>query len=528
MRSSMFLLVMLISLPIAGSLRTTDKSPSTAKLGQKVANLTFHDEAGKTFSLYDVKDRKAIVIVFLSFECPVSTSYSDPLAGLQKQYGKHVSFIGLTVNEDESRAQVAKLARDFKIPFPVYRDEKLTAANALQADFTPECFLLDSDFVLRYRGRIDNSYFERLKKNPQVTSQDLEQALGELLSGRPVKTQSTLPIGCPIVRTARVLPKAGEVTYHRDVAPILQNRCQTCHRPGEVGPFSLMNYKQAVNWAEDIKTYTQKRLMPPWKIDEGVDFHNDRRLSDKDIATLAAWVDGNCPEGDPNDAPPARIFPQGWQLGTPDLVLTVGEDFQLAPNGKDLFRCFVLPTNLPEDTYVAGVEIRPGNPRVVHHVLLFIDSLGKGQKLELDARQKEAKPPAKTIHTPAPPRTSAPATPSPWVSASRRKEAWAAGRRGRSDAICRKDRAISCRKTPTSSCKCTTTAMGGRRKIGRRSACTSPRKKCKSPSRRRPSRGRGILACSSPSRPGRSGIICKATCGPPRTSPCTPSVRTCT
>ena len=82
----------------------------------------------------------------------MSTSYSEPLAGMHKQYGKHVSFIGLTVNEDESRAQVAKLARDFKIPFPVFKDEKLTAANALKADVTPECFVLDSDFVLRYRG----------------------------------------------------------------------------------------------------------------------------------------------------------------------------------------------------------------------------------------------------------------------------------------------------------------------------------------------------------------------------------------
>jgi hypothetical protein len=134
--------------------------------------------------------------------------------------------------------------------------------------------------------------------------------------------------------------------------------------------------------------------MPPWKIAEGAEFHNDRRLSDKDIATLAAWVDGNCPEGDPKDAPAARKFPEGWQLGTPDLVLTVPEEFQLGPTGKDLFRCFVLPTKLPEDTYVTGVEIRPGNPRIVHHVLLFIDSSGKGKQLELDAQKKAGKPPA--------------------------------------------------------------------------------------------------------------------------------------
>jgi peroxiredoxin len=392
MRSSFLLLGMLISLPIADSVRATDKEPSTAKLGTKIPNLTFHDEAGKAFSLYDIKDRKAIVIVFLSFDCPVSTSYSDPLATIQKQHGNHVSFIGLTINDDESRAQVAKLARDYKISFPVYKDEKLTAANALKADMTPECFVLDSEFVLRYRGRIDNSYLERLKKNPQVTQQDLQQALGELLSGRPIKTPATLPIGCMIVREAKALPKVGDVTYHRDVAPILQNRCQQCHRPGEVGPFSLLTYKQAVNWADDIKSYTQKRLMPPWKIAEGVDFHNDRRMSDKEIATLAAWVDGNCPEGDPKHAPPAKVFSEGWQLGTPDLILTVSDDFQLGPTGKDLFRCFALPTHLAEDTYVTGVEIRPGNPRVVHHVLLFIDPQGKGRNLEQEQKKKDGQP----------------------------------------------------------------------------------------------------------------------------------------
>lgn len=367
------------------------QEPSTANLAKKIPNLTFQDEQGKSFSLYDLKDRRAIVIVFLSFECPVSNGYTAPLANMQRQYEKHgVSFLALTVNEDDSRAQVAKYAAEFKIPFPVYKDEKFTAADALKADVTPECFVLDGGYHLRYRGRIDNSYTERLKKHAQITEHNLQQAIGELLSGRPISTAATTPIGCPILREQRVLAKTGNVTYHRDVQPILQNHCQSCHRPGEVGPFALMNYKQAVNWADDIKTYTHKRFMPPWKVDDGAAFHNDRRLPEKDIKTLAAWVEGGCPEGDPKDAPAPRTFPQGWQLGTPDMVLTLDEDFQLGPTGRDLFRCFPLPTNLPEDRFVSAVEIRPGNPRVVHHVLLFIDGQQKGRKLEVEQRQKKA------------------------------------------------------------------------------------------------------------------------------------------
>jgi hypothetical protein len=139
--------------------------------------------------------------------------------------------------------------------------------------------------------------------------------------------------------------------------------------------------------------------MPPWKPVAGAAFHNERRLSDQEIATLAAWVDAGTPEGDPKDAPTPRQFPQGWQLGTPDLVLTVSEDFQVGPTGSDLFRCFVLPTNLPEDKYVAAVEVRPGNPRILHHTLLFIDRTGQGRKLQ-ERAQKEPAPDPTDPHAP--------------------------------------------------------------------------------------------------------------------------------
>lgn len=370
-----------------------DKGPSKARLQTKISNLTFRDDRGESRALYDLKDQKAIVIVFLSFECPVSNGYCPLLIDMAREYGKHgVSFLGLTVNEDDSPAQVAKHAKEFNFNFPVYQDKKLVAAEALAADFTPEVFVLDGDYRLRYRGRIDDSYSERLKKHQQVKTHDVRQALGELLSGRPVSQPATQAIGCAIPRHDKRIAKSGPVTYYRDVLPILQNNCQSCHRPGEIGPFALSTYKQAVNWAEDIKTYSQQRLMPPWKPSQGVAFHNERRLSDKDIGTLAAWVDGGTPAGDPGDAPPPRKFPEGWRLGTPDLILTPGGEFTLGPDGRDVFRCFVLPTNLPEDCYVSAVEIRPENKRIVHHVLLAVDTAGQGRKLEKKGQAEESAP----------------------------------------------------------------------------------------------------------------------------------------
>lgn len=373
--------------------------PSQAMLGQKVADISFPTPDGKKTSWHELKGKKATVIVFLSFECPVSNSYSKPLTDIHTELVKYgVSFIGIVPNDDLSAAQVARQAKEYGLSFPVFVDQDYRAANAIQANITPEVFVLDETFTLRYRGRIDDTWYARLKRNHRTSHHDLRQVLGELLSGRPIQTPATEAVGCQIQRQLKKTASKGTVTYYRDVLPILQKNCQSCHRPGEAGPFSLMTYRQAVNWAEDIKTYTQNRQMPPWRPSEGLPLLNQRKLEDRDIATLAAWVDGGTPAGDPKDAPPPPTFSEGWQLGPPDLVLTVPGEMQLGPVGKDLFRCFVLPTSLGEDRYVAAVEVRPGNPRIVHHALLFVDTTGAGRRLEKAAQQKEAQQPPRDEH----------------------------------------------------------------------------------------------------------------------------------
>lgn len=360
--------------------------PDVSKLNTKV-DVPIRDAAGKPVRL---PEAKATVVVFLSFECPVSNAYAASLAELAKEYApKNVTVIGLCPC-DVPAAEVEKQAREFRLGFPVYKDVGLAAVDALKAATTPEAFVVDRHGKLRYRGRIDNGYYARLKKNPQVTSQDLRNALDDLLAGRPVRQPATPSVGCPIIRERPATVANAAVFYHRDVAPILQGRCQSCHRPGEVGPFALTTYKQAVNWATDIKEYARDRKMPPWKPSEAVHaFADDRRLTDKEIATLTAWVDAGMPEGDPKDAPPPAKFVSGWQLGPPDLVLTVPADFTIGPSGTDLFRCYALPTGLTEDKYVVAYEVRPGNPRVVHHTLNFIDTSGRGRAMERDQRERD-------------------------------------------------------------------------------------------------------------------------------------------
>ncbi len=370
--------------------------PADRSVGLKVDDFRLADPQGKEWSLHRQAGKKAVVIVFVSSECPMSNAYLKTLADLASSYeSKGVSFVAINANAGEDAKAVAAHAKEFKVPFPMLRDEKQAAVAALKAEINPEAFVLDGNFVLRYRGRIDDGYSARLRKKNLVTRHDLKEAIEEVLAGKAVSLPLTQAFGCPIDfnATPRSQGPLGNAeprssasptpTFNKDVMPILQNHCQSCHRSGSVAPFSLMTYKQATRWGGDIKEFTQNRKMPPWKpVNSHGVFQNERRLSDAELATLARWVDGGMPEGDAKDLPPARQFKDGWTLGEPDLVLTVPQEMTVGASGRDLFRVFVLPTSLTEDRHVRAVEVKPGNARVVHHTLNFIDTTGQGRKLE--------------------------------------------------------------------------------------------------------------------------------------------------
>ncbi|MDB5307381.1 MAG: thiol-disulfide oxidoreductase [Gemmataceae bacterium] len=357
-----------------------------------IPDLSFRPATGPAVAWKDLAGKKATVVAFLSFDCPVSTSYAQPLAELAAAHAdKGVAFVAFVPTDDDA-ATVARQAAEFKLGFPVFKDDKLVAADALGATTTPQAFVLDDKNAVRYRGRIDDGYALRLVPNKKVTDRSLANALDAVLTGKPVPAAKTDPVGCRIVRDreTRTVDVVSPV-YHKDVLPILQTHCQSCHRPGAVGPFALMTYKQAVAWADDIKEFTRDRRMPPWKPRGGKEFVGDRRLTEKEIDTLARWVDAGCPEGDPKDAPPPRTFPDGWVLGKPDLVIETPDEFVVGPTGRDHFRVFVLPTGLTEDKYVVAFEVRPGNPRVVHHAANFFDTTGAASKIQALGQAEEQK-----------------------------------------------------------------------------------------------------------------------------------------
>jgi hypothetical protein len=180
------------------------------------------------------------------------------------------------------------------------------------------------------------------------------------------------------------VPLFAQPTYTRDISRILAAKCQQCHREGDIAPFALDSYEAARDWAEDIKRVINEGIMPPWKPVAGHgEFRGDRSLSVDDKIQLNLWLDGGLVRGDDADLPPP-VEPKGdWVNGEPDFIAQMAEEYT-PPRIKDVYRCFVLPTDFDETRWVNAVDVLPGDRRSVHHVILFLDTSGQAEKLDAE------------------------------------------------------------------------------------------------------------------------------------------------
>jgi hypothetical protein len=294
-----------------------------------------------------LQDAKVLVVAFSGSDCPVSRLYRPRLDKLSKDYSPRSVRI-LTVSSDD-RGFVA-----------IFNPERTT-----------ETFALDAKGVLRYRGAVDDQYgVGYAKESPSRTY--LVDAIEALLAGKMPPVAATEAPGCLIEKAASIAP-SGRITFHKDVEPIFHKWCVDCHRPGEIGPFPLLKYEKAKSTAKQIREVVMKRRMPPWHADpKHGEFQNDRRLADREIETIAGWVDAGAPQGDPKDAPPAPRFADGWRIGTPDVIYTIPRKQAIPAEGTIPYRNLFVPTGLKEDKWVQAVEVRPTARAVVHHVLAFV------------------------------------------------------------------------------------------------------------------------------------------------------------
>ena len=355
-----------------------------ATIGKKLDGFSLRDYHGKVYSLGDFAAKKALVIAFVGVDCPLATLYAPRLVQLAEEFAPQgVAFLAIDANRQDSATELAAYARTHGIAFPVLKDAGNAVADLVGALRTPEVFVLDREQIVRYRGRIDDQYGVGFRR-PRAVRRDLATALEQLLSGKPVSEPVTEPAGCLIGRVPKKEPH-GSVTYTNQIARLLNARCVTCHRSGEIAPFPLTAYEEVAGWADTIREVVREGRMPPWFADSAHGtFANDARLSREDKRLIDAWVADGSPEGDRAQLPPVPEFAEGWAIPRPDQVICMDEQpANVAAEGTLPYRYLITDPHFKEDKWIQAIEARPGNRGVVHHIIVSFVRPGERPNLGL-------------------------------------------------------------------------------------------------------------------------------------------------
>ncbi|MEM9586285.1 MAG: redoxin domain-containing protein [Planctomycetota bacterium] len=359
----------------AAQLRGEPASPavSVPAIGQVVGDFTLKTNYGREWTLSESSDKSVIAIVFLGTECPLAKLYGPRLQQLQDEFeDRGVQFVGINSNSQDSLTELTGYVQRHQIKFPMLKDIGNVVADAMDARRTPEAFVLDQDRKIRYHGRIDDQYGVGYSRD-KVVHGELSDAIEDLLAGREVAKPQSKPIGCHIGRVKKNAV-SGSVTYTRDVAPILNARCVSCHREGEIAPFTLTSYDDILGWEDTIMEVIDDGRMPPWSANPAHGrFANDARLTQQEKDTVFAWIDGGMPKGDLADLPAPPEFTDGWQIPKPDQVLTMRDDpFQVPAEGVVDYQRFIVDPGWETDKYIVAAEARPENRSVVHHIVVYV------------------------------------------------------------------------------------------------------------------------------------------------------------
>lgn len=380
MRSTRVIVLSLVGL-LNGSTSASEDFPDEHRvpIGTVISDLQFKDIRALDRSMAELGKHKACVFVFTTTSCPLVRRSMPKLAELHQQYASQdVQFVAVNVGADDTIREVAEQAIEFNMVFPFVKDSTLQCAEALGVTKTPEVVVLDQSRKLVYRGRIDDQ-FRLGGTRPEPSRKDLNIALQQLLAGEAVEVSETAVDGCEITPPAP-LNTAGIALpeYHRDIAPLLNRKCNHCHRFGTAAPFSLQTLADVSANASMIGSVVQNETMPPWYASSRHGrFQNDPSLTVDEKSMLLRWINNGRPEGSQVaqhtnvKSQEAEIDPasnlNGWRNGRPDLVITMLEEHDIPATGFIPYRYTVLPYLFLQDTWVEAFEIRPDNRTVVHH-----------------------------------------------------------------------------------------------------------------------------------------------------------------
>jgi len=336
-------------------------------LGCQMPACPLLDPHGGSHPIQALAGSRATVLLFLGVDCPLAKAYAPKINLLTQNYSSRgVAFVGINSDAHTGLSSLARFVKQHQVTWPFMKDEKNLLADRLLVQHTPEAFVFDGSGRLRYRGRIDDQ-FRAESRRPQPSSHELVNALEAVLANKSVTRPYAAPTGCQVNRLERNSAPGG-VSYSRDVAPILQEHCQACHRPGQIGPFSLLNYEDAIAQAETIGDVVRAGRMPPWHANPLFgSFVNARVLSTPEKKTILDWIDRRCPEGDRAALPPPLPPASEWAIGRPDAIISMPYAVTVPPEGDVPYQYFEIDPGFREDQWIQAAEVLPGNRAVVHH-----------------------------------------------------------------------------------------------------------------------------------------------------------------
>ena len=352
-----------------------DKADS---LGQSIESFSLDDYRGHRLSLDELSDHEVVVVAFLGTQCPLAKFYGPRLQALCDEMAQDgVAFLGINSNSQDSLAEIAAYARRHKIQFPILKDLSNRAADIFGATRTPEVFVLDRHRVVRYQGRVDDTFTFGSGvglAQPNETRADLKIAITELLAGKSVSVPRTPAKGC-IIGRVREPSEQPTVTYANQISRIVQKHCVECHREGQIAPFTMDSYSELAGWGEMIAEVVAEQRMPPWHAGDKstAKFLNEARLSELEKQQIFQWVAEGCPEGDLSQMAEPRVFQQGWFTpGGPDEVFYISQEpVTVKAEGVEDYRHYEVDPGFTEDKWVRVAECLPGNKSVVHHIIVF-------------------------------------------------------------------------------------------------------------------------------------------------------------
>lgn len=350
-------------------------------VGHRVPDVKFRDVDGDRGRLYDLLEDGPVVVVMRDGGCPVAQKYGPELARIADEYtARGVRFVYLNVNGSEDADAARADAAKFGLTGHYVSDHDWKVAGVLRPLSTTEVFVIDVAGTIRYRGAVDDQYGLTYTR-AQPTETYLRDALSAVLEGVAVDVKTSKPEGCLLAQPQELTMPERRVTYHGRVSRIVQDNCQTCHRTGGIAPMALGDYEQVKAYAPMMKFMIEEGRMPPWFAHADVgDWANERRIPERDLADLIAWIDGGTPEGDQADAPAPVRWADGWNIGEPDAVIEIPEPFEIPAEGVVDYQYMFVKTDFAEDRWVQAMEIRPTAVQQTHHVLVFIEEPGRSAR----------------------------------------------------------------------------------------------------------------------------------------------------